>query len=349
MSEQERFFVPAPTPASARTVEGLPAVQRVLGLMCGMVASMPLIAVEGATVLDTPAVLERPDPTRSRAWWVGRMVHDWWLHGNAVCYVTGVDPASGLPAAVVWLPAERVMVGQDLPRGPVRYWFDGVELLPEFVLHTRRGADPQATWRGVGVVEEAMPAWARISDQEAYQASTTSGSGVPSVVITAPNGDLSQEEADRAKKSWIEKLGGARRVPVVLPNGTKVETLAWSPADAQLNEARNLSLVDVANLANLDGYWLGASTGGLTYKSGASVNMYLHLLRQTLGPIISAFEGDWSSRLTAPGIGVKFDTQGVLGDDMGTTIGWGAEALGAGILTVDEVRAYLGKSPAGAR
>ena len=35
----------------------------------------------------------------------------------------------------------------------------------------------------------------------------------------------------------------------------------------------------------------------------------------------------------------------ILGDDMGTTIGWLRLALSAGLVTVDEARAYIGKSP----
>lgn len=342
---QDAYFAPAPSPVSARTIRALPAVSRVLGLASGLIATMPLLAVAGSTVLPTPPVLDQPDPANTRPWFVGNLVADYWLHGNAVAYVTALDPSTGLPAALAWLPAERTTLAQQGRRGPVTYWFDGVELLPEFVVHVKRGADPSNVHRGVGVIEEASPAWSRLADVETYARNALSGSGVPSVAIIAGQQELTQEGADAAKKAWMDRYSGPVRMPAIMPAGTEVKPLAWSPMDSELTAARTMSLTDVANLANMDSSWTGAPATGLTYKNVSS--LYLHLVRQSLGPIMAQFEDVFSRRLVGPGVRVSFDRQAILGDEIGSTVEWSAAAVGAGLITVDEAREYLGKSPLG--
>ena len=82
--------------------------------------------------------------------------------------------------------------------------------------------------------------------------------GRPVGGIIAPNPALSQSEADTGNAAWMEKYGGPTREPAILPFGTVVTPLSWSPSDSQMVEARKFTLIDVANAYNLDGYWLGA-------------------------------------------------------------------------------------------
>lgn len=345
--------LPLPADPSTGTVPGtgvvnvqrmlaIPAVGRALGLIEGLICQMPLQAVSGPVILPTPRLLQAPDPTRSLSWWLAGEVRDWWLHGNAVQYVTVWDKSTGLPAAVAWLPVERLGVVFD-DQGRMVYTLDGIALDSSRIIHVRRGADPMAPWRGVGVLEQHMPTWARLADQEQYEAGVLRGSAVPSVVITSNNPDLTQVEADNAKTAWMAKHSGPVREPAIFPQGTEIKTLAWSPQDQQLNETRQLSLTEVANIANLDGYWLGASTTGYSYKSPGP--MYLNLIRQTIGPILTQLEQAWSPEWLPAGQEVKADRQAVLGDDMGTTITWLVAAVEGGLLTLDEARAYIGKSP----
>lgn len=320
----------------------IPGFSRAVQLLSGLAMQMPLEAYRGNVLLSRPRLLDQPDPDRSRAWFIERQISDWLVHGNAVHWVTA-RLQSGLPAAVMHCPAERTNVTVEPGTNRLQYWFDGRSIPTEDVVHVMRGQDALMPWRGIGVVEQHMSSLSRIRDQEVAERSSLSASGVPSVVVIAPNSDLSKAEATAAKESWVETYSGPRRVPAVLPKGSEVKPLAWSPHDAQMVEARELSLKDMANIFNLDGYWLGASAGSYTYRSPGP--MYLHLLRQTLGPIISLFEGEWGPVWVPHGQQVKFATQAVLGDDMGTTIEWLDKAITAGILTLDEAREYLGKSP----
>ena len=138
------------------------------------------------------------------------------------------------------------------------------------------------------------------------------------MAIITPQATLTQDVADQAKDNWVEKYGGAGRVPAILPNGTQVIPLAWSPSsDSQLIEARHMSLTDVANLFNLDGYWLGAPVAGMTYKTAAP--QYQQVLLTSLEPVLADFEQVWSDAWLPRGTHVQFGRDKLLREDLPTT------------------------------
>lgn len=320
----------------------LPSVGRAVNLIAGQVRQMPIDDYRGVTPLPRPRLLEAPDPSQARSWYVGEHVKDYLLHGNAVSYVSAYD-AEGWPAACAWLPASWVTISWD-PGDPQYaapdYWVGGHKLDRERVIHVKRGADQAWPVRGVGVVEQHVGALSRVAMAEQYEASALSGSGVPSVAVITPNPRLGPDEAKAAKADWKEKFDGPAREPVILPSGTQVVPLAWSPTDAQLTETRKLGLQDVANIFNVDGFYLGAESRGLTYKSPAP--MFLQLLRITLEPILADFEGVWSAAWLPRGRRARFDRQVLLVDDLQTSINTLATAVAAGLMTLEEARIYLG-------
>lgn len=337
-SESNYPLLPTMSPTRAR---GLPAVARVLGLIAGMAKQMPLENFDGKRYLDRPRLLEQPDPEQARAWWVAVQVEDYLLNGNAVHLVTARD-SFGYPLTTSWVPADWVTITWDPDRRGVSYWVAGQQLDAQSIVHVRRGADRWCPYRGVGLVEQHLEQLGLIDDQDKYQRGVMRGSSVPSVAVIAPNAEMTQETADVAKAAWVEKYGGPVREPAVLPAGTQVIPLSWSPHDSEMAEARKLGLQDVANMANLDGYWVGAPTSSFTYQSPAP--MYLNLLRQTINPILEDFEGVWSQAWLPRGRSVRFDRTAVLKDDMQTMVTTARDAVAAGLWTVAEGRAYLGYS-----
>jgi hypothetical protein len=99
----------------------------------------------------------------------------------------------------------------------------------------------------------------------------------------------------------------------------------------------------VANLANLDGYWVGAPASSFTYRSPGP--MYLNLIRQTIAPITEDFELTWSDAWLPRGRRVRFDRSTVLRDDQATEVNTLSKAITSKIMTVPEARVYLGLTP----
>ena len=344
------YGLPGPYVWDTNSARKIPAVGRAVSLLTGMCAQMELDVFKGFDRLDPgPRIAKRPDPDNARSWFVSNSVEDYVLNGNALSYVTATG-ADGWPLAATWLPAAWVYimwVPGELPA--VRYFYapavggTAVELDPAYVVHVKRGADRTYPVRGVGVVEQHLPTLDRVAMEEEYERSTLNGASVPSVAIIASQANLNQDIADQAKADWLAKYSGPTREPAVLPYGTTVVPLAWSPADTQLVEARKASVLDVASMFNLDGYWLGSPVAGMTYKTAGP--QYQQILRTTLEPILADFEDVWSYAWLARGTDLRFRRSKLLRDDLGTTAMALSQLLPTGVITPAEARVMLGLPP----
>lgn len=295
------------------TARSIPGVGRALSVY-GLIAGCPLVKSRRGDVLEGyTRILDRPDPDMARQTFIDVNVQDYLLEGNAVCHVT-VRDSEGRPAAVRWYPARRWAIWEDpQTREPV-YYLDGFEIDREDVIHVQRGADPDCRWRGLGVVEQHLRSLNRAGLEEAAESTNLTDRGMPAVAIITPSAEPKQTELDAAADRWVEKFQGVERKPAFFPKDTQVVPLSWTPKDGQLIEAREMSLKDVANMFNLDGYWLGANAPSHTYRSPNP--MFLVLTRISLNPVMDVFEEVWGSAWFPHGTGVKFDRSGLLQDDL---------------------------------
>ena len=321
------------------TAKRIPAVGRCLGLYGGLVKQMKMRAYRAEKMLpQQPLLLTAPDPTRGGPWFVQVSVEDYLLSGNAISYVTARG-ADGWPLACVWFPAPAVSVMWTPPDfNDVDYFYLGAKLRREDVIHVRRGADRYYPVRGVGVVEDGLATLNRVAMEEEYELGALSAGAVPSVAIIAP-GTLTSEVAADAKTSWMQTFSGPIREPVILPNGTIVQPLAWSPSDAQLTEARHMSIIDIANMFNLDSYWLSGPATGLTYKNPSQ--QYQQILRTSLEPVLADFEAIWSNAWLPRGTTISFGREQLLREDLATTAAAAVALVGAGIWSKPEARDAL--------
>ena len=336
--------VPGPYVFDATSARRIPAVQRAIQLYGGMIKQMPIDAHRGGDLLDRPPLLDSPDPRvvwpRSR--FVQCSVEDYVLSGNTVSYVTQRG-ADGYPLAVKYLPVTWVYITWDGgDESTASYTYRGQVLDPENVIHVARGVDRFYPVRGVGVVEESLSTLDRVASEEEYERSTLAGSAVPSVAIITPQATLTQDVADQAKDNWLDKYSGGR-VPAILPNGTQVIPLAWSPSDAQLTEARHMSLIDIANIFNLDAYWFSVPVAGMTYKTSAP--QYQQILRTSIEPVIADFEGVWSQAWLPRGQTIRFDRNKLLSEDLPTAALALSTLKAANIVSAAEARGYLVGEP----
>lgn len=335
--------IPGPYVYDATSARKVPAVARALQLYGGMCKQMPLDAYRSGNLLPRPMLLARPDPDRGRPWFIQVNVEDYLLNGNAITLITsrGVD---GWPTSCMWLPASWVYIqwNPGMPQD-VTYFYAGLGSIPlpnEDVIHVRRGSDRMYPVRGVGVVEEFLSTLDRVASEEEYERSTLTGSAVPSVAVIAPQATITQDVASEAKERWMTNYGGPTREPAILPNGTQVIPLAWSPSDTQLIESRKMSLLDVANIFNLDGYWLGSPVAGMTYKTAAP--QYQQILRTSIEPVIVDFEDEWSYRWLPRGQNVAFDRNKLLADDFPTMAQAVNLLITSGVITPEQGYSLMG-------
>lgn len=324
----------------AQTARALPGMGRALGLYGGLIAQMHIQAARGMDVSDTPLLLERPDPDMPRPTFVKVHVEDYLLHGNACHLVTARDRA-GAPASVRWFPAHAWSIVPDADNQP-EYRLHGRKVNREDVVHVPRGADPAFPFRGVGVVEQHIRALDRAGLESAAAYEAYRSRGMPSVAVIKPNPEPDPETDDAVADKWLERYSGPEAKPGIFPAGTQVIPLSWNPSDQQLVEARKLSLRDVANLMNLDGYWLGVEGSSHTYRSPGG--MYLALLRTSLEDVLGVFEDVWSySWLPQRRRRIRFDRTELLRDDLSTMMRTFQTGRAAGLFPdPNEPRLYMG-------
>jgi HK97 family phage portal protein len=326
----------------------IPGVARATSIYSGSLKQAPMDAYRGITPLPRPRLLDQPDPNQARSWFVQCNVEDYLWNGNAVAWVTVYDKA-GWPAAVTWLPSNWVAVAAPPHQySQPTYMVDGVELDRRRVIHVKRGADRWCPARGVGVIEQHLATLDRVAMEEEYERDALRHSAVPSVAVITPNSRLGEDEAKDAKAEWLERFVGPGREPAILPAGTQVVPLGWSPADNQMVEARKMSLLDVANAFNLDGYWLGAPGESMTYRSPGA--MYTNLLRVSLEPVLADFEGVWSGSFLPRGQTIRFDRPQLTRDDLQSTVTTMVAAISSSppLLSVEEARVFMGLAPTAA-
>ena len=333
----------------ANTARALPGMGRALGIY-GMLATVDLDAVKQSRAGDRrsleplpmlPRICERPDPDQARPTFIRAHLEDYLLNGNALHLIT-VRNAEGWPMAARFYPAHRWGIMPD-PRDPESpfpvYTLDGREVRTQDVVHVARGVDPDMPYRGVGVVEQHVRSLNRAGLQEAAESSNLTDRGMPSVAIIAPNPELGEAEADAAADKWVERFAGSTPKPAILPKDTHVIPLSWNPTDSQMNEARQMALIDIANVMNLDAYWLGAPGSSHTYQSPGP--MFLALLRTSLEEVAMTFEDVWSYAWLPRGQRVVMDRIKLLRDDLGTML----QAFTTGSAYFpdkNEPRAYMG-------
>lgn len=328
----------------ASTARSLPGMGRALQLYGGLISQCPLDKYRGdEPIRPRPAALKLPDVNlRARSTYVRVHVEDYLLHGNALHLIT-MRTSTGEMRGTRWFPAHMWQAADPATTedGGVDYYLNGRKVNRADVVHVQRGAAEGAPWRGVGVVEEHLKTLNRAGLEEAAEAKNLTGGGVPSVAIIAPQSTLDEDEAEGAKDKWEEKFEGPGRRPALLPNGTQVVPLSWSPVDAQMIEARKMSLVDLANVLNLDPYWLGGQGSSLTYRSPGP--MFLTLLRTSLEPVMADLESVWSM-LWLPPIGqtISFDRLALTRDDWTTEVTTGIAAVNGGLMTREEWRIRQG-------
>ena len=322
------------------TAQMVPAVGRALALYGGLISQCDLDQYTGPSpVVPRPPVLENPDPILgSRPLFSRVHVEDYLVHGNALHLITSRD--QGRVRAVTWFPADQWGIDASHGRGFPDYYLNGSKIARrEDVVHVKWGAAPGEPWRGWGLFERYMNTLDRVALQEASERSALSGGSVPSVAVIVPQKNPTQEDVDEAAEQWERRFGGPSRRPGIFPYGTVVQPLSWSAEDQQATLARQMSLTDVANMLNLDGFWLGAPNSSHQYKTTG--DMFLQLQRISLEPVMGDLEAVWSNNWFPGQPRVQFDRNQLTRDDFATSLATLGKAVNDGLMTPEEARLYM--------
>jgi HK97 family phage portal protein len=206
------------------------------------------------------------------------------------------------------------------------------------ITHVRGYTSPGALW-GLGVIEAFRLSLAGIVDTIAFGTSTFRAAAENSVVIQVDRPELSQDQADAIQQAWIDRHGSGIRRPAVIPRSMTVTPLAFSPADAQFMETRQLGIAEVAFMFGMDPTDLDATIGGvrgsMTYANREQRE--IERLTHSVGPWLRRFEQAWGDLLPGRRT-MQFNIERLLRTDTKTRLESTQIALNSGVFTLDDAR-----------
>lgn len=355
-------------PYASSSVAAVPAVIRATALITGPLTSAPFRVSVGAAPREAPRWLvdpmlvrpdaRWPDATRIRseveqlpraAFWSGWVRSAiWWGVGAFVCE-TGAT-GEPIPGTLYNVDTRRLTTERD--QGGALVWvlddtegnratFDrdgeiviGARTYRIVVLRNPHSPiDHEGDSRGVFAMSPGVYSLAAQIDSYAVG---TFRSGIPAGYLKVQTPGLTKVAADDLKARWLESHGGDRRSIAVLNATTEFQPLNLSPVDAALDSVKRLNLADVAFSFGLDPMTLGVGLqNSATYNNVR--DSWANHRDFGLAPWTAAVEDCLSALL--PGTGtVRVNLDGFANPTPAERFTAYETALGAGILTVDEVR-----------
>jgi phage portal protein BeeE len=250
----------------------------------------------------------RPDPKVTRNFFMSNLFSDLFFHGRAFAYITS-RYNTGYPASFQWLPAANVGTPDQV--GPQYFTisdeveFNGVELPQENVV--------QFLSPIMGMIYTGQ-----IAMDTAYKLDTAARrfavNSIPSGYLQQRGGEpMTAEELGELAAGWA----AARRNNSI---GALNEFVEWKefaadPSKLQLVEARQYQALELARLANIPPYLVGAPTGtGMTYQNALQARQDLYLFGAK--PYIDCIQETLSGDTIIPrGRHIEFDLDDYLGDN----------------------------------
>lgn len=172
----------------------------------------------------------------------------------------------------------------------------------------------------------------------------------PPVVIRAP-GKMQQEQIDKLRALWSEKVGGSANahLPLILTEGLEAKELKVSAVDAQMLETRQFNVEDICRAFGVPPFMVGAQEKTTSWGSGVEA-MSIGFVRYTLQPHLRRIEQELNRKLflRAPRF-VEASVEGLLRGDAKARSDFYRQAIGGsqgpGWMTANEIRSIENLPP----
>lgn len=353
-----------PTPSgavvSAETAMRVSAVYACVRVIAGAVASLPChlyTSTEDGGRKKLPKtdlwylLNEQPavDWTAASMWqWVVQSIL---LRGDGFVWIKRPTIKSTAISSLVPLDPSNVTI-QDTPEGrQYVFHYDGkmVAAYSDDVLHfPGLGFDGKRSlsviqWAGRNAIGAAMRT-------DEYTGKFFAQGATPSIIIRAP-GKMSDQQINRLRELWSERVGGASNahLPLVLTENLDAKEISVSPEDSQLLETRQFQVVDIARAFGVPPFMIGETEKTTSWGSGVEM-MSIGFVRYTLGPHLRQFEQELNRKLfrRAPRF-LEFSVEGLLRGDSKARSDFYRQAIGGssgpGWMTTNEIRAIENLPP----
>lgn len=187
-----------------------------------------------------------------------------------------------------------------------------------------------------------------------YSGKFFAGGAHPSIVLSA-TGVLSPQQKEDLREAFAAKYSGmdnAHRLPLVLTEGIKQESVSISAEDAQLLDARKFQVIDIARAFGVPPHMIGEDGGASNWGSGLE-QLAIAFVRYTLQPHLARIQQELNRKLFRnAGRFIEFNRDALLqGDSKAQSEAFkaalGGPGAGPGWQAVDDIRRLVNLPPLG--
>lgn len=289
----------------------------------------------------------RPDPRMTRYELVKMLVTSKLLQGNAYALILRNED---VPSLVFLKPGDVTPIYQidNLTKQQyIVYQVRGFDrrLQHDELIHIKNFSYDGLV--GVSTLKHAFNALNIASGGDRQASKFYDGNGQPSGVVSVESGGrLKQKDRDEFYNVWDTRLRDNPGGVIVLEGNAHYQPIGINPADAQLLESRQFSVVEICRFFGVS----PVKCFDLTKSSYSTVEAtQLDFLNDTLRPIMEAIEQELNSKLflgsMAGQFEVRFDTSSLLRADKTAQANYYRTLIFAGVLTPNEVRAEIDRDP----
>lgn len=187
-----------------------------------------------------------------------------------------------------------------------------------------------------------------------YSGKFFAGGAHPSIVLTT-DGKLTPQQKDDLREAFAAKYSGmdnAHRLPLVLTEGIKQESVSISAEDAQLLDARKFQVIDIARAFGVPPHMIGETSGASNWGTGLE-QLAIAFVRYTLQPHLARIQQELNRKLFRnAGRYIEFNRDALLqGDSKAQSEAFkaalGGPGAGPGWQSVDDIRRMVNLPPLG--
>ena len=321
---------------SRESALSIPSVLACRNLVVGAAVQMGVYRYRGGERLDPGWLLTKPDPSTTWPSTLGGTIDDLLFYGRAYWRVLDRD-AEGFPTRARWTPLVDVTPETSSSGGA---W-------SELRGYSVAGVDELLAVDELVRFDSCLPGLLAVGGRTLASAIELELAARRLASVELPAGVLKNEGTELGEAEAKELVAGfqasRKENGVAFLQGITYSREALTSADLQLVEARANVATDVARLFNVPVAMIGASPSG-----GASALLYSNLSQQlailvsgAVAPHLRTVE-DTLADATPRGQSVAFDVQTFLRSDPSAAADYAIALYGAGIVSLEEARGYLG-------
>jgi len=239
----------------------------------------------------------------------------------------------------------QVTIDTDSRKQRVYIFKDGNEpeetLYPDEMFHLRGFS--LGTVNGASFLKFARRVLGLARDQEEYAHSFFSNDRTPGVVLKSPK-KMAPEEVAGVREAWVRAV--KQHGVAVAHDGIEVDSMASTNTDAQLLEQRNFALLEVCRYFRMPPHKLAdLSRANFTNIENENNGYYTNTLRPWLVRWEQAINLRCISVKERARFSAEHSIEGFLRGDFKTQTEGFAKFAEKGVLSVNEIRAFIGLNP----